>query len=554
MSTTKSPVARILNLLRLERKEITAVYFYAILNGLIQLSLPVGVQAIIGYVLGASMRASLVVLITLVVLGVLIAGIMQINQMKIIEKIQQKLFVRYSFAFAQHIPNLDLKRNDSVYLPELINRFFDVPLLQKSLSKILLDIPTAVIQILFGLLLLSFYHPAFILFGILLVTILILILKYTGGKGLETSLQKSKFKYKVAAWLEEMARVIKSTKLVKQTDLHLQKTDEQVSNYLIARNNHFRVLLFQFNVLVIFKTVITAAMLIVGTMLMVNQQLTVGQFIAAEIVILLVLNSVEKLIINLGSVYDTLTAVEKASEITDKPVEKNGTLMLSDASNGVKLEMKEVSFSYTGETDILQNISLKINPNEKVCISGKDSSGKSTLLKLMTGSYTDFNGSILIDDVPLGNYNLSSLRAQTGVLMNQQDIFQGTLLENIALGNPAITIDVVKEYAARTGLHDFIAAQKDGYDTLLDPTGKRLPRNVVHRILLVRALVSKPRLLLLEEPWMNMSREHRSQILQLLNEIKNTTLVVVTNDQEFIQQCDQVIVMNENGSINNKKN
>ena len=554
MSTTKSPVARILNLLRLERKEITAVYFYAILNGLIQLSLPVGVQAIIGYVLGASMRASLVVLITLVVLGVLIAGIMQINQMKIIEKIQQKLFVRYSFAFAQHIPNLDLKRNDSVYLPELINRFFDVPLLQKSLSKILLDIPTAVIQILFGLLLLSFYHPAFILFGILLVTILILILKYTGGKGLETSLQKSKFKYKVAAWLEEMARVIKSTKLVKQTDLHLQKTDEQVSNYLIARNNHFRVLLFQFNVLVVFKTVITAAMLIVGTMLMVNQQLTVGQFIAAEIVILLVLNSVEKLIINLGSVYDTLTAVEKASEITDKPVEKNGTLMLSDASNGVKLEMKEVSFSYTGETDILQNISLKINPNEKVCISGKDSSGKSTLLKLMTGSYTDFNGSILIDDVPLGNYNLSSLRAQTGVLMNQQDIFQGTLLENIALGNPAITIDVVKEYAARTGLHDFIAAQKDGYDTLLDPTGKRLPRNVVHRILLVRALVSKPRLLLLEEPWMNMSREHRSQILQLLNEIKNTTLVVVTNDQEFIQQCDQVIVMNENGSINNKKN
>jgi ATP-binding cassette, subfamily B, bacterial len=552
MPTTKSPVARILNLLRLERKEITAVYFYAILNGLIQLSLPVGVQAIIGYVLGASMRASLVVLIALVVLGVLIAGIMQINQMKIIEKIQQKLFVRYSFAFAQHIPNLDLKRNDSVYLPELINRFFDVPLLQKSLSKILLEIPTAVIQILFGLILLSFYHPAFILFGVLLVAILILILKYTGGKGLETSLQKSKYKYKVAAWLEEMARVIRSTKLAKQNDLHLQKTDEQVSNYLIARNNHFKVLLFQFNVLVIFKTLITAAMLIVGTMLMVNQQLTVGQFIAAEIVILLVLNSVEKLIINLGSVYDTLTAVEKASQITDKPVEKNGTLNLAEANSGVKLEMQDVSFSYTDESDILQNISLKINPNEKVCISGKDSSGKSTLLKLMTGSYTDFNGSILIDDVPLGNYNLGSLRAQTGVLMSQQDIFQGTLLENIALGNPAITIDVVKEYAARTGLNDFIAALKDGYDTMLDPTGKRLARNVVHRILLVRALVSKPRLLLLEEPWMNMSREHRSQILQLLNEIKHTTLVVVTNDEEFIQQCDKVIVMNENGSINNK--
>lgn len=168
----------------------------------------------------------------------------------------------------------------------------------------------------------------------------------------------------------------------------------------------------------------------------------------------------------------------------------------------------------------------------------------------MTGSYTDFTGSILIDDVPLGNYNLDSLRAQTGVLMNQQDIFQGTLLENIALGNPSVTMDAVKEYAAKTGLSDFIASLKDGYDTMLDPTGKRLPRNVVHRILLVRALVCKPRLLLLEEPWLNFNNEHRRQILQLLKEITNTTLVVVTNDEEYIQQCDKVIVMNENGSLN----
>ncbi|RYF88310.1 MAG: hypothetical protein EOO03_08715 [Chitinophagaceae bacterium] len=134
-----NPVSRILNLLKLERKEITAVYFFAIINGLIQLSLPVGVQAIIGYVLGASMRASLIVLIILVSVGTLMAGIMQVNQMKLIEKIQQKLFVRYSFAFASHLPRLDLKKNDNLYLPELVNRFFDVPLLQKGLSKVLLE-------------------------------------------------------------------------------------------------------------------------------------------------------------------------------------------------------------------------------------------------------------------------------------------------------------------------------------------------------------------------------------------------------------------------------
>ncbi len=551
MPATKSPVARILNLLRLERKEISAIYFYAILNGLIQLSLPIGVQAIIGYVLGASMRASLVVLIALVVLGVLIAGIMQVNQMKIIEKIQQKLFVRYSFAFANHLPNLDLKKNDTVYLPELVNRFFDVPLLQKSLSKILLEIPTAVIQILFGLILLSFYHPAFILFGIILITVLILILRFTGGKGLQTSLEKSKYKYKVAAWLEEMGRILLSVKLGKNNSMHMRKADDEVSSYLDARNKHFQVLLFQFNILVIFKTLITAAMLIVGTLLMVNQQLTVGQFIAGEIVILLVLNSVEKLIINLSSVYDTLTAVEKISEITDKPVEQNGSIVLETTNKGLAIEMKDLSFSYNGEKNILNNISFEIKANEKVCIVGKDSSGKSTLLKLMTGAYADFTGAFLLNNVPVGNYHLDSLRAQTGVLLSQQDIFQGTLWENIALGNEKINIETVKELTAKTGLADYIATLKNGYDTLLDPTGKRLPRSVVHKILLVRALAVNPRLLLLEEPWMNFQHNHRQQIIELLLNLKNTTVVVVSSDEDFAKQCTKQIEMDENGSLIN---
>jgi ATP-binding cassette, subfamily B, bacterial len=550
MPTKKSPVARILHLLKLERTEISAIYFYAIMNGLIQLSLPVGIQAIIGYVLGASMRASLVVLIALVVMGVLIAGIMQVNQMKIIEKIQQKLFVRYSFAFANHIPHLDMKKNDSVYLPELVNRFFDIPVLQKGLSKVLLDIPTAVIQIMFGLILLSFYHPAFILFGIVLVAILILILQFTGGRGLETSIQKSKYKYKVAAWLEEMARILISVKLSKSHDLHLKKADDEVTNYLDARNNHFKVLLFQFNVLVVFKTIITAAMLIVGTMLMVKQQLTVGQFIAAEIVILLVLNSVEKLIINLSSIYDTLTAVEKLAELTDKPIETDGSLQLLPGENGLKLEMKDLSFSYNDEKNILNDVSLIINANAKVCITGKDSAGKSTLLKVMTGTYTDFKGTFLIDGVPINNYNLDSLRTQTGVLLNQQDIFQGTVLDNITLGNASVDLAEIKSLASTTGLSTFIASLKNGYDTMLHPTGRRLPRNVVQKILLVRALVAKPRLLLLEEPWLNFQDKYRKQIIELLISQPHTTVVVVSNDEDFKKLCSQQIIVNENGGIN----
>lgn len=550
MPTTASPVARILNLVKLERKEITAVYFYAILNGLIQLSLPIGVQAIIGFVLGASMRASLIVLIALVVAGVLVAGIMQVNQMKIIEKIQQKIFVRYSFAFAEHIPQLDLKKTDNIYLPELVNRFFDIPVLQKSLSKILLDIPTASIQILFGLILLSLYHPAFILFGFILIVLLWLILRYTGQRGLQTSLEESSYKYKVAGWLEETARIIKSIKLTKSNDLHLKKTDEMVVGYLNARNSHFKILLFQYNVLVLFKTVITAAMLIVGTMLLVNQQLNIGQFIAAEIIILLVLNSVEKLIMNIGSVYDTLTSVEKIAKLTEKPKEENGSVQLAVKADGLSMEMRDLSFSYNNQRDVLQNISLKINAGDKVCIKGKDSSGKSTLLKIMAGVYTDFKGSFLLDGVPLGNYNLNTVRSQMGVLMNQQDIFNGTVWENIALGNESISIETINEIAEKVGLTDFIATLKKGYDTILDPTGNRLPRNVILKILLVRALAATSRVLLLEEPWQNIENGQRNQIIQLLSEIKNTTLIVISNDEGVAKLCNKVIMIEKGKIIN----
>lgn len=548
MPITKNPVARILNLVALEKKEITSIYFYAILKGLIQLSLPLGVQTIVGFVLGASMRASLVVLIALVVAGVLAAGLMKVNQMKIIEKIQQKIFVRYSFAFAQHLPKLDLRQADHYYLPELVNRFFDIPVLQKSLSKILLDIPAATIQIIFGLLLLSLYHPAFILFGFILIVLLWLILRFTGQHALQTSIEESTYKYKVAAWLEEIARVIKSLKLSKPTELYLQKTDEQVTSYLDARNRHFRILLLQYNVLVLFKTIITAAMLIVGTLLLVNQQLNIGQFIAAEIIILLVLSSVEKLIMNLGSVYDTLTSVEKIANLTDKPVEKDGTVILTGNNLGLGLEMNNLSFGYDGETDVLHDVSLQINAGEKVCIRGSESSGKSTLLRLMAGAYSGFRGNLLINGLPVTNYKQSSLRSQIGVLLNQQDIFYGTLVENIHMGNTSISMDTIMEYASKTGLSGFISTLKDGYDTLLDPTGKRLSRNVIHKILLVRALVGNPRLILLEEPWINSENENRNRLIELLRELKNTTLVVVTNEEGFTEACDKIITI-EKGNV-----
>lgn len=545
----KSPVARILNLVKLEKSEIWSIYFYAILNGLILLTVPIGIQTIVGLVMGASFRASIYVLIVLVITAVLISGLMQINQMKIIEKIQQQLFVRYAFSYADTIPKLDLKKADSTYLPELINRFFDTAPLQKSLSKILLEIPTATIQIFFGLLLLSLYHPFFIIFSFLLVLLLWLIVYYTGGKGLDTSLEESTNKYKVAAWLEEMARIIKFIKLTAGHGLHLKKTDEATVGYLKARNEHFKILLLQYRSLVAFKTAITAAMLIFGSVLLVNQQLNIGQFVAAEIVILTILNSVEKLVINLDSVYDTLTALDKLEKLTDKPLEQDGKIILQKGPEGLLIEGQEVSFGYTENNEVLKKVSFQFNPGERICIMGKGGTGKSTLLRLLDGAYTDFSGSIQVNKVPIRNYEFNSLRSNIGILLHQHDIFQGTLWENITMGREDIGIDQVVRLFEKVGLAPYFSTLPEGFDTLLDPMGQRLPKQIIHKILLVRALIPAPQLLLLEEPWSGMEGENKNRIIKLLNELDNTTIVVVSNDPEFASTCNQVLRMSEEGRL-----
>jgi ABC-type bacteriocin/lantibiotic exporter with double-glycine peptidase domain len=460
---------------------------------------------------------------------VLLSGFLQIGQMKIIEKIQQKIFVRYSFAFADRIPRLDLKKVDSFYLPEMVNRFFDTVTLQKSISKLLLDLPTAIIQVFFGLVLLCFYHPAFILFGVILVLLLWLILYTTGSKGLKSSLAESSFKYAVAGWIEELARLVKSFKFSAEARLHIQKADQKTMSYLQARTRHFLVLLFQYKTLVAFKVAITAAMLIVGVILLLNQQINIGQFVAAEIIIITVINAIEKIIVNLDSVYDVLTSVDKMGKVIDQPVEKSGSYLLP-ANSQVHIHAQGLGFGYD-EKPVINNVSFEIKAGEKVCITGADSSGKSTLLKLLTGVYREFNGALIFNNVPVGNYDISSLRRQTGIFFQHENIFHGTLKENLTMGrevDPAYLNDLMLQ----TGLTSFLQTLPYGYDTELDPTGKRLPMNVVQKILFVRALSHQPSLLLLEEPWRGLEESYKTRILGLLLSLP-ATVIVATNDESF---------------------
>jgi ATP-binding cassette subfamily B protein len=540
-----SSSTKLLTLIKLDKKDISTIYVFAILGGLISLSLPLGIQTIISFVQTNQISASVVVLITIVVLGVFLNGLVQVRQMQVIEKVEQKIFTRYSLAFADKLPKLNIEKLDNYYLPELVNRYFDTISLTKGIEKLLLDIPAAIIQIFFGLILLSFYHPVFIAFGALLIFIVIIIIRFSSPQGLATSLKASDYKYGMAAWLEEMARVIKSFKFSKGTSLHMKKSDTLISNYLEARTAHFRVLLTQYWSFILFKIIITAAMLMMGTVLLIDNKISVGQFIAADIVIITIIGSVEKLIGSLDKVYDTLTSIQKLSKILDSEIETSGGIPIADNNKGMTVEFDKVSFSYNDEEKVLDEISFRISPGQMVCLKGASGSGRTTILRLLSGAYNNFDGSVLIDSIPIGNYNLQSLRSNTGILLNQQDIFQGTLLENITLGNETITIKNITELAEKVGLSDFIKNNKEGFDTILDPLGKRLSKNERQNILLLRALVGNARLLLLEEPFDHLDEQQKANIIELLKANKKYTIIITSQKEDTASFCDVVFTLNE---------
>lgn len=526
------PLRRFFRLLKAERRDITYLYIYAVLAGFISLSLPLGIQAIVNFVAGGQLSTSWGVLVLLVIVGVILSGFLQIMQLIISETIQQRIFTNSAFEFAFRIPRMRLEALYRHYAPELVNRFFDTLNVQKGLSKILLDLSSSILQVVFGLILLSFYHPLFILFGFGLILILYLIIRITGPLGFRTSLQESKYKYQVVHWLEEVARSMEVFKMAGPPDLPMTRTDGLVVNYLGARKAHFRILVTKYVFLVIFKVVIIGALLILGSVLVVRNEMNIGQLVAAEIVIILIISSVEKLIMSVETIYDVLTALEKIGFVMDIPLESSDQKHFVPVKPGEGLEVRisDLHFSLPDGDEMLSGIELDIAAGEKVAIVGADEPGKALLLRLLAGFYDGYTGTVSINGMPLRNLDLCNLRGHIGGYTSLQSIFDGSMLENITLGRANCSMEQVLRVVEVVGLREYIEREPEGFEKRITPEEAKLPEVVYRKMLLARALVANPSLLLLNEPFL---RLNKAEIVRIANYVETSlpgTTVILTLD------------------------
>jgi ABC-type bacteriocin/lantibiotic exporter with double-glycine peptidase domain len=544
-----SSLKRLFSLINVDKKEIFYIYFYAIFSGIIALTLPLGVQAIIGIISSQQVSTSWFVLIVLIILGLSFSGILKILQQSIIEILQQKLFARAAFEFAYRIPRFKMDLLHKFYPPELVNRFFDVLNIQKGLEKVVLDFTTAGVQVFFSLLILAFYHPLFVFFGFIFLSLLVVLFRLTFNPGVNTSIAASNEKYEMAAWLEELARTMGTFKLSGSDDLALNKTNDIVNKYISARQNHFRIIKTQLRAEVIFKIVITATFLVLGGILVVDKQLNIGQFVAAEIIVISLTAAVEKAVYSMSTVFDTLTALEKVGYVTDIPIDSDKGVDFTkvDCSKGVKLSVKNLGYNFSGQTKFsLNGVSFELERGEKICISGLHGSGKSTLIDLLCGFYESFEGELSFNDIPVRNIKMTSLQRVIGDNLSQQDIFKASLKDNLTMGKDVDTTKLV-EVCNTFGLMDFIKQLEKGFETMMDPEGRKFPRTVLSKIILARSIIKEPKILILDDFLTNLEGADKEKITNwLFLEEHRWTIVVSSNDSFLAKKCDKVLIM-ENG-------
>lgn len=488
-SPSVSPWVRLSELLRLEKNEVSQLYLYAIFSGLIGLSLPLGIQSVVTFIQAGQISTSWVVLVGLVILGVILTGVLQIMQLRITENIQQRIYTRYSFDFAYRFPRLHRLIMKDKNPNELMNRFFDIISLQKGIAKVLLDFTSSSLQIIFSLLVLSFYHPFFIAFSVILVILIYLIFRPMIRLGFQTSLAESKHKYETAYWLQEIAKADWSFRLTPKGNHSLKRLDGHTADYIKSREKHFEVLWKQYGWMIAIKAIIVAALLGLGGFLVIDQQMNLGQFVAAEVLVLLLLASVEKLIQLLETLYDVFTSLEKLGSLQDLPLAFSDNLTGSTFQGIYPIEL------------IAKNSPdrplIKVNKGDKILwVGGHQSTAITRLKNLIDTSLSDQFTPRWNTAIPSSEM-ICSMYDNVGWFDNDSRLFDGTLRENLTMGRNSISIEEMEKALDIVKLTDFVKSNLSGFDMELGPRQEGISEEDRERILIARALTHHPELLLL---------------------------------------------------------
>ena len=536
-------IERTLSLIRAERSSLAVAVVYSIAIGLLSLVLPVAIQSLVNTVAFGSVLQPIIVLTILVAAALIGSAILTVLRVIVLETMQRRIFVRHASEVLDSLLRFRVGAMDQQHAPELVNRFLDVTTVQKSATVLVVDGLTVLMQTIVGVALLAAYHPYLLVFDIVLISAIVFILFALGRKAVRTSIDESRAKYDVLAWLEEVARHSVGLRSVSGACVASQRTNELVIVWLRDRSRHFRILLRQIIGTQVLQAIALSSLLGVGGYLVISGELTLGQLVAAELVVSVAVGGFAKFSKSLETFYDLQAAIDKLEHLTGLPLERVGGESAEHRAGPARLDLQELAFSYDSQVPVIRNLSLDVPAGAKIAIHGRGAAGKSTLLDLIFALREPDAGRIVLDGVDLRHFSLDSLRQQM-MLVRGTEIFSGTVIENVAMGTGA-SADAVRDALAAAGVLHAVNALPSGMQTVLSSSGGPLAPSQALRLTFARAMLHKPRLLLIDEALDSIEDFSADGPIArtLFASDSSWTLIVATERPHLWQLCDRVYTM-----------
>jgi len=339
--------------------------------------------------------------------------------------------------------------------------------------------------------------------------------------------------------------IIKSVKAENRMRTHWEKSISQTSYFSNKAHYLSQVVSYFVSSLAQLSSI---AIVIVGVLLANEGLISMGVIIASMILNSRVIAPVSQIAAMLIRLDRTIISLKNIDEIMNMPVERESTKhYLSRPSLDGDIHFKNVCFSYKNQNfKILNNINIKIKKGEKVGIIGKVGSGKSTLIKLLMNLYEVNEGSILVDNTELRQIDPVDLRKSIGYVPQEAFLFMGSIKDNITIGDHFVSDEEVLSAAKVSGLHDIIGKHQAGYDLLIGERGEGLSGGERQIVTLARALVSNPKILILDEPTNSMDDLSENTFkTKLRSIIENKTLILITHKPSMLSLVDRLIVIND---------
>jgi ABC-type bacteriocin/lantibiotic exporter with double-glycine peptidase domain len=512
-----------------------SIVVYAIGVGLLSLALPLAVQTLVGTVAFGTVLQPIVVLALLLAAGLVFAAALRALQAWVVELVQRRLFVRLVGELGDRLVHVHVKAFERCHGPELVNRFFDVFTAQKAVAALLLQGVEALLTAIFGLLVLALYHPVLLAFGFAILLGAFVVFVMLGKGATKTTIAESKAKYEVAGHLEEMARHLFALKLSGGGEHAMRQLDTLAANWLTRRSAHFRIIFRQMIGALLLQVLASASLLGLGGWLVVERELTIGQLVAAELIVTAVVASLSKLGSKLDTVFDLVAAADKIGHLLHLPAERRGGELPVGREGPIRVEAQ----SLTSEGGELSELSLEVDRGEILAVTG-DPAAASTLVELLFGLREPKGGEVRIDGHDLRDVDLLTLRQRMAVVRDPE-VWPATIADNLrAVGHPVAIASMWKALDA-VGLGDVVRALPDGLHTALVPSGAPLPRLGGIRLTLARALVANPGLLVLDGALDALPPGEGAVLLERL--AKGRTVIAVTTDPDLASRGSRRLVL-----------